>query len=69
MVETEPDGKRVLVTIRWENVDTVGTDASTWATLYRCRVCRAYWELRGDQRTFTELSAEDARRIFPGLIP
>lgn len=67
-VEAEVDGRRVFVTIRRENVETLRTDPARWATLYRCRVCGTYWELGADQRSFTELSAGEARRRYPTLF-
>lgn len=67
-VWAEVDGKRGLVTIRFENTDNLGIDPSTWRTLHRCRVCGTYYEMV-DQRWFRELSVEEARGRYPTLVP
>lgn len=64
-VEADVDGRRVLVTIRYENTDKLGIDPARWAILYRCRHCGGYWEL--EDRTFAERAPEYVRTKYPAL--
>lgn len=66
-VEALLDGRRVLVTIRWENVDRLGIHPETWDKLYRCRHCGAYWDT--GYRSYEEVSSDEARRRYPSLFP
>ena len=68
-VSAEVDGKMQYVAVFLSDMRKLGQSTERIGVLYQCPNCNAFWEERAYQKRSNNLTSEEVRQFYPGVIP